>query len=206
MKHVTHGMMKLATGKMSSRKGNIITGESLISDSISVVREKIAEREFSEEEKKQIGELVGVVALRYSILKSSLGSDIIYDFDKSISFDGDSGPYLQYTAVRANSILAKSKDFSLEGRDEIPSETSELEKNLYQFGEVVEKSYTNLEPHHIVKYLTELASSFNAFYGNTKILVEDNKNAKYHLDLIKAFYQTMENGLWLLGIKIPDRM
>lgn len=206
MKHVTHGMMKLSTGKMSSRKGNIITGESLISDSISVVREKIAEREFSEEEKNQIGRLVGVAALRYSILKSSLGSDIIYDFDKSISFDGDSGPYLQYTAVRANSILAKSKDFSLYGREEIPNETSELEKNLYQFGEVVEKSYTNLEPHHIVKYLTELASSFNAFYGNTKILVEDNKNAKYHLDLIKAFYQTMENGLWLLGIKIPDRM
>jgi arginyl-tRNA synthetase len=206
MKHVTHGMMKLSNGKMSSRKGNIITGESLISDSISIVREKIREREFSEEEKNQIGQLVGVAALRYSILKSSLGSDIIYDFDKSISFDGDSGPYLQYTAVRANSILAKSKDFSLDGRGEIPNETSELEKNLYQFGEVVEKSYTNLEPHHIVKYLTELASSFNAFYGNTKILVEDNKNAKYHLDLIKAFYQTMENGLWLLGIKIPDRM
>lgn len=206
MKHVTHGMMKLSTGKMSSRKGNIITGESLISDSISVVREKIAEREFNEEEKNQIGEFVGVAALRYSILKSSLGSDIIYDFDKSISFDGDSGPYLQYTAVRANSILAKSKDFSLDGRGEIPNETSELEKNLYQFGEVVEKSYTNLEPHHIVKYLTELASSFNAFYSNTKILVEDNKNAKYHLDLIKAFYQTMANGLWLLGIKVPEKM
>lgn len=222
MKHVTHGMMKLSTGKMSSRKGNIITGESLINDSINTIKDIMLFRgnpndpkpayafdlpiEDREKVINETSEKVGVAALRYSILKSSLGSDIIYDFDKSISFDGDSGPYLQYTAVRANSILIKSKDFSLDGRREIPNETSELEKNLYQFGEVVEKSYTNLEPHHIVKYLTELASSFNAFYGNTKILVEDNKNAKYHLDLIKAFYQTMENGLWLLGIKIPDRM
>lgn len=206
MKHVTHGMMKLSTGKMSSRKGNIITGESLINDSISVVHEKIKEREFSDEEKNQISERVGVSALRYSILKSSLGSDIIYDFEKSISFDGDSGPYLQYTAVRANSILEKSKDFDLSDKEEIPDEIFELEKSLYQFGEVVEKSYLNLEPHHIVKYLTELASSFNVFYGNTRILVDDNKCAKYHLDLIKAFYQTMENGLWLLGIKIPDKM
>lgn len=206
MKHVTHGMMKLSTGKMSSRKGNIITGESLINDSISVVREKIREREFSDEEKNQISERVGVAALRYSILKSSLGSDIAYDFEKSISFDGDSGPYLQYTAVRANSILEKSKDFDLSDKEEIPTEIFELEKNLYQFGEVVEKSYLNLEPHHIVKYLTELASSFNVFYGNTKILVDDNKYAKYHLNLIKAFYQTMENGLWLLGIKVPSKM
>lgn len=206
MKHVTHGMMKLSTGKMSSRKGNIITGESLINDSISVVLEKIEERDFSEAEKKDISEKVGVSALRYSILKSSLGSDIVYDFEKSISFDGDSGPYLQYTAVRANSILEKSKDFDLSDKEEIPSEIFELEKNLYQFDEVVEKSYLNLEPHHIVKYLTGLASSFNAFYGNTRILVVDNKYAKYHLDIIKAFYQTMENGLWLLGIKIPDKM
>jgi len=206
MKHVTHGMMKLSTGKMSSRKGNIITGESLINDSISVVQEKISGREFNEEEKKQISEKVGVAALRYSILKSSLGSDIIYDFDKSISFDGDSGPYLQYTAVRANSILQKSKEFDLRNKEEVPDEIYELEKMLYQFGEVVEKSYVNLEPHHIVKYLTELASSFNVYYGNTKILVDDNRYAKYHLDLIKAFYQTMTNGLWLLGIKIPDKM
>lgn len=206
MKHVTHGMMKLSTGKMSSRKGNIITGESLINDSISVVLEKIEERDFSEAEKKDISEKVGVSALRYSILKSSLGSDIVYDFEKSISFDGDSGPYLQYTAVRANSILEKSKDFDLSDKEEIPSEIFELEKNLYKFDEVVEKSYINLEPHHIVKYLTELASSFNVFYGNTKILVDDNKYVEYHLNLIKAFYQTMENGLWLLGIKIPDKM
>jgi len=206
MKHVTHGMMKLSSGKMSSRKGNIITGESLINDSIDIVLEKIKEREFGEEDKKDISEKVGVSALRYSILRSSLGSDIIYDFDKSISFDGDSGPYLQYTAVRANSILSKADDFDKSNRDEIPTDITELEKKIYQFPEIVEKSYELLEPHHIATYLTELASSFNVFYGNTKILVDENKSLNYHLDLLRAFYQTMENGLWLLGIEIPERM
>ncbi len=206
MKHITHGMMKLATGKMSSRKGNIITGESLLRDSMGMVFDKMIEREFSTEEKKKIGEVVGVAALKYSILKSSLGSDIIYDADKSISFEGDSGPYLQYTAVRANSILKKAENFDLSNKKETPENITELEKLIYQFPEIVKYSYEELEPHHITNYLTGLASSFNSFYGNTQILVEDNKYAAYHLDLIKAFYQTMKNGLWLLGMETPERM
>ena len=206
MKHITHGMMKLSTGKMSSRKGNVVTGESLLRDSMDVVLEKMKERELGIEEKKKISEIIGVAALKYSILRSSLGSDIIYDFEKSISFEGDSGPYLQYTAVRANSILLKSESFNLENKNEIPEVVTDLEKSLYKFSEVVEYSYLSLEPHHIATYLTELASSFNTFYGNTPILVEENKYMSYHLNLIKAFCQTMKNGLWLLGIEIPERM
>jgi arginyl-tRNA synthetase len=209
MKHITHGMMRLATGKMSSRKGNVITGESLLRDSMDIVLEKVKDRDFSDEEKKKISEIVGVAALKYSILRSSLGSDIVYDFEKSISFDGDSGPYLQYTAVRANSILEKSKEFKLETRTsslETNLETTDLEKLIYQFPEIVERSYETLQPHHIATYLTQLASSFNNFYGNTKILDDENKYVSYHLELIKAFYQTMKNGLWLLGIETPEKM
>jgi len=211
MKHVTHGMMRLASGKMSSRKGNVITGESLLRDSMDIVLEKVKDRELTEEEKKKISEVVGVAALKYSILKSSLGSNIIYDFEKSISFEGDSGPYLQYTAVRANSIITKAEAFLKNGPfgsslNDRPLEVTDLEKYLYQFPEVVEYSYTSLEPHHIATYLIELASSFNTFYGNTKIIDEGNKYMAYHLDLVKSFYQTMKNGLWLLGIEIPERM
>jgi len=206
MLHVTHGMMRLATGKMSSRKGNVITGESLLRDSMDIVLEKVKDRELSDEGKKKISEVVGVAALKYSILRSSLGSDIVYDFDKSISFDGDSGPYLQYTAVRANSILEKAKEFDLNGKSEIPEEITDLEKLLYQFPEIIERSYSLLEPHHIATYLTGLASSFNMFYGNTKILDDENKYAKYHLELVNVFYQTMKNGLWLLGIGTPEKM
>jgi len=206
MKHITHGMMRFAFGKMSSRQGNVITGESLLQDSTDVILEKIKDREFNEEKKKEISEVVAVSALKYSILKSSLGSDIIFDFEKSISFEGDSGPYLQYTAVRANSILNKVKDFNLENKKKIPEEITNLEKILYQFPEVVERSYKEFAPHYIATYLTLLASSFNNFYGNTKILDEENRFAKYHLELVESFFQIMKNGLWLLGIEVPEKM
>ena len=105
-----------------------------------------------------------------------------------------------------NIILEKAKEFNLENGKEIPSEITNLEKLLYQFPEVVERSYTDLAPHFISTYLTELASAFNTFYGNTKILDEDNKYMSYQLKLVKAFYQTMKNGLWLLGIETPEKM
>jgi arginyl-tRNA synthetase len=207
MKHITHGMMRLSTGKMSSRKGNVITGESLVNDSMDIVREKVAERELSETEKDEISKIVGVAALKYSILRSSLGSDIVYDFEKSISFEGDSGPYLQYTAVRANSIIKKAEPLGLcAGFRDVPSEISTLEHLLYQFPEVVSHSYELLEPHHITTYLTELASSFNSFYANTVIVNKEDPYAPYRVALVEAFYQTMKNGLYLLGIKTPEKM
>lgn len=105
MKHITHGMMRLASGKMSSRKGNVVTGE--IIDSRFYGCGPRVRSQLSDQEKNQISHVVGISALKYSILKSSIGSDIIYDFDKSISFEGDSGPYLQYTAVRASFYFEK---------------------------------------------------------------------------------------------------
>ncbi len=211
MKHITHGMMRLTSGKMSSRKGNIITGESLLRDSIDTVYEKMSERDLSDDEKKSIAEVVGVSALKYSILRSSLGSDIIYDSEKSISFEGDSGPYLQYTAVRARAILNKIEESQLqitndELRNKAPESTTVLEKMLYQFPEVVARTYTELEPHHIATYATELASSFNSFYGNTHILNDENEHKVYHLALVQAFHTTMQNALYLLGIQTPNKM
>lgn len=207
MKHITHGMMKFASGKMSSRKGNVVTGESLIRDSMDIVAEKVKDRELTDEEKKYISQIVGVSAVKYSILRSSLAGDIVYDFEKSISFEGDSGPYLQYTAVRANSILKKGEAESLNiAYTDIPDEITILEKILYQFPEVVERSYTLLEPHHIATYLTELSSAFNNFYGNTMIVNKNDPYSSYRIALVEAFHQTMKNGLYLLGVKTPDKM
>ncbi len=207
MKHVTHGMMRFASGKMSSRKGNVVTGESLINDSMDIVREKVAERDLVDDEKDEIAKIVGIAALKYSILRSSLGSDIIYDSEKSISFEGDSGPYLQYTAVRATSIIHKAEPLGLKaGFTEVPEEISLLEKILYRFPEVVAWSYQQLEPHHVATYLTELASAFNTFYGNTIIVNKEDAYAPYRIAIVEAFYQTMKNGLYLLGIKTPEKM
>ncbi len=207
MKHITHGMMKFASGKMSSRKGNIITGESLIRDSMDLVHTKVADRELTNEEKDFIAKVVGVSAVKYSILRSSLTGDIVYDFEKSISFEGDSGPYLQYTAVRANSISKKAEAESIStGFSDAPEEVTNLEHLLYQFPEVVARAYEQLEPHHIATYLTELASAFNSFYANTMIVNKNDPYAPYRVALVEAFHLTMKNGLYLLGIETPEKM
>ncbi|MFA6585886.1 MAG: arginine--tRNA ligase [Candidatus Paceibacterota bacterium] len=207
MKHIIHGMMRLSTGKMSSRKGNVITGESLIRESCAEISEKIKDRDFTEEEKKQISKDVGVSALKYSILKQNIGGDIVYDFEKSISFEGDSGPYLQYSYARANSILEKAKaENILPGFLRFDLCISEVEKLLYRFPEIVERSTKEFEPHHIANYLIEIARAFNTYYGNTKIIDKNDEESSYRVALTLAFSLVMKNGLYLLGIKAPERM
>ncbi len=209
-KHISHGMLKLSTGKMSSRTGNVITAESLIAE----VKEKVLHKMknpslseysenlvkgFSESELSDIAEVVSIGAIKYSILHQAIGGDIIFDFDKSISFVGDSGPYLQYSTVRANSILRKSEGKS----GEMPSdwETTNLERFLERFPGVVEKAGKEYASHYIATYLINLAGEFNSFYSGEKI-----SGSPYRLALTEAFIQVMNSGLYLLGIKVPERM
>jgi len=211
MKHLTHGMMRFASGKMSSRKGNVITGESLLNDTKDMVREKIAGRDFSESEKEKLAAQVAVAAIKYTILKQALGGNIIYDEEKSVSFEGDSGPYLQYATVRAHSILEKAREqgiaFDTDAQPKEDWQTTNLEKILYRFPEIVARSYEALEPHHIAVFLTELASAFNSFYAQEQILdMSDPNTTMYKLTLVKAFIATMTNGLHLLGIEVPEKM
>ena len=199
--------MRFAFGKMSSRKGNVITGESLINDVRLLVIEKIADRDLSEEEMENISNDVCISALKYSILKQSIGGDIIYNFEKSISFEGDSGPYLQYSYARANSILEKAKKENLSPSFKIlPKETAEVEKLLYRFPEIVARATKEFGPHYIANYLIELARSFNSFYGNNQIVNKNNKESSYRIALTEAFSIVMKNGLHLLGINAPEKM
>jgi arginyl-tRNA synthetase len=194
--HVAHGLYRFLDGKMSTRKGNVIWLDDIINEA-----EKRA-GEINEETK----EIVAIGALKFNDLKRDSLRDIIFNWEEILNIKGDSGTYLQYTTVRANSIILKAVDFNLDDKNNIPENITDLEKYLYQFPEIVLHSYETLQPHHIATYLTELASSFNTFYGNTQILTEENKYMAYHLNLIKAFIRTMKNGLWLLGIEIPERM
>ena len=207
MLHITHGMMRFVGGKMSSRKGNVVTGESLLNDVRSSVLEKMVERDFSKEETEKIASDVGVSAIKYSILKQSLGGDIIYDFEKSISFEGDSGPYLQYSYTRANSVLEKAqKENILPDFEIVPEEIFEIEKLLYRFPEVVFRSASEYEPHYIANYLIEVARAYNSFYGNMIIVNKDDKNSPYKIALTYAFSFVMKTGLHLLGIVAPRKM
>lgn len=207
MKHITHGMMRLLTGKMSSRKGNIVTGESLIHDTIDLVREKISDREWEESKKKEISEKVGVAAIKYSILKQATGGDIAFDFETSISFEGDSGPYLQYSYARAKSVLEKAAVENILPDPHSDSiEVFEVEKLLYRFPEVVARSADEYEPHYIANYLIEVARSFNSFYGNNMIVNKEDKTSAYKVALTFAFSFVMKKGLNLLGIEAPEKM
>jgi arginyl-tRNA synthetase len=207
MLHITHGMMRFASGKMGSRKGNVVTGESLLRDTIALVMEKLKEREWDEIEKNAVAETVGVSAIKYSILKQNTGGDIIYDFEKSISFEGDSGPYLQYSYARANSVLEKAqKENIFPDFENVPAETFEVEKMLYKFPEVVTRAVSEYEPHYIANYLIEIARSYNSFYGNNVIVNKEDPMSSYKVALTYAFSFVMKNGLHLLGIEAPKKM
>ncbi len=199
-KHISHGMLRLPEGKMSSRTGNIISAESLISQVKEKVKEKIDD--------EVISEIISIGAIKYSILRQAIGGDIIFDFDKSISFEGDSGPYLQYSTVRANSILEKVKSTKLKVESNLPEnwQTTNLERVLERFRATLEKAGREYSPSTLVTYLTVLAGEFNSFYASNQIISEEDKSSPYKLFLTKVFAETMTKGLDLLGIKVPERM
>ena len=202
--HVAFGMLQLTSGKMSSRKGNIITGESLIEDMTEAARLRMKEGD------RDVGEdvagIVGVAAIKYTVLKQNLGKNIVFDPEKSLSLEGDSGPYLQYAHVRTSSILRKAKEENVIADTHGPhGETTQLEKLLIRFPEVVERASQDIEPHHVAQYLTELSSALNSWYASTKVL-DGTDQAPYKLAIVDATRQTLKNGLYLLGISAPEEM
>jgi arginyl-tRNA synthetase len=205
-RHVSHGMLRLPSGKMSSRTGDVITAESLLSMISEKVVEKVEETNRGEMNEEFIDQ-VAVAALKYSVLKQSAGSDIVYDFEKSISFEGDSGPYLQYSYARARSVAEKAeKEEIFMSVEDAPAEISGPERLLHIFPEVVERAAEEFQPHHITGYLIELARAFNAYYGSTRIAEKGDPGSPYKVALAGAFATVIKNGLRLLGIQAPEKM
>ncbi len=192
-KHIPHGFLRLATGKMSSRDGNIISSAQLIKEVIEKTVEKNPD--------PLIAEQVGIGAIKYAILKPSAGSDVVFDFDRSLSLEGDSGPYLQYAVVRARSVIAQEASSPDES---LPNAPYLLERLIIRYPEVVATAQKLRAPHTIVQYLTQLASEWNSFYANEQI--RGGAHEVYKRQLAQAFITTMENGLHLLGIIAPEKM
>jgi len=208
-RHMSHGMMRFQSGKMSSRKGNIVSGEGLIDEMREMVKEKMKAREFTATEIDEIADQVAIAAVKYSILRSSVGSDIIFDSAKSISFEGDSGPYLQYSAVRANSVLEKAKAEGLASDAKpkvLPEKVGLLERLITRFPDIAARASLEYAPQQIAGYLIELAGAFNSFYGNSVIVSANEPLSPYRIALTKSFVATMTDGLYLLGIKVPKKM
>ncbi|HEY9583692.1 MAG TPA: arginine--tRNA ligase, partial [Candidatus Paceibacterota bacterium] len=204
MKHLSHGLLRPSTGKMSSRKGNVVAAEELLGEFENLVEQKMKDRDFDEKEKREIINDVAIAAIKYTILRQAIGGDIIYDPTKAISFEGDSGPYLQYSTVRASAVLEKAG--KIKKVEILPEKVELLEKLLVRFPEVIERARREYAPHHIVTYLVQIAGAFNSYYAQNQIIDEKNPLSMYRLTLTKVFREVMKNGLWVLGIKVPGRM
>jgi len=205
-KHIGHGFLTLTTGKMSSRKGNVLTGEAILDLLRQAAIEKMSDRDLGDQ-RESVADAVAVAALKFSILKQGTGKNIIFDPEQSLSFEGDSGPYLQYSHTRALSVLAKARAEKIQPSGAmVPEKVTDLERVLYRFPEVVMRATAEHEPHFVTTYLTELASMFNSWYANEKIVDPADPHSPYKVALTEAFAVTMKNGLWLLGIKAPEKM
>jgi arginyl-tRNA synthetase len=205
LEHIPTGFLTLTTGKMSSRKGNVLTGESLFAEVAEAARERAVKSRADDIDK--LTNQLAVAAIKYQILRYSVGSNIVFDKEKALSFEGDSGPYLQYTYARALSVLEKAKGIGVEPQlGGAPETPYVLERILYRFPEVIEEALEERAPHMVVTYLTELASEFNSFYAHEMIADKDDVHAPYKALLTRAVATTLKNGLWALGIEAPERM
>ena len=208
--HVTYGYMSIkGEGKMSSRKGNVM----YLDDVIDEAKEKtqlIMQDRIPAEQLSETAEMIAHSAIAFGILKAGRLTDMAFDLNDALRLEGDTGPYLEYSAVRAASLVQKAKKEGFGEYTFSPVDaylTSSLERNLYRFPEVVERAGAELMPSTIANYLIEIAANFNSFYGNQQIIdPSDKETSLYRVALTEAFRTVMENGLDLLGIRVPTRM
>jgi len=205
--HISYGYVSIkGQGKMSSRAGNVVYVDDFFDEVKSKVEEIMKERIVGEE-KELIAEKVAHGAVVYEILKAGRTKDIAFDIEKALSFEGDSGPYLQYAHTRATSLIRKGKEEGIEMGVIKSGSNNTLSKMLYRFPEIVEEAFVVNGPQLLVTYLTELASAFNGYYANTVILDKNNKEeSSARLALVSAFAIVMKNGLGILGIPVPEKM
>ena len=203
--HISHGMMRFADGKMSSRTGNVVTALGLLQELFNVAKERAKESRADDYEK--LAHDVALAGVKYQILRQASGKDIIFDRDRALSLEGDSGPYLQYAHARAHAVVerAKSQGVTFLGAQGDTLEPNDVSRLVTRFPEVVSYAADELEPHLLVNYLIVLAGAFNSWYAQVHIL-DGSKGAPHKVAIVDAVRVTLKNGLWLLGISAPEKM
>ena len=208
------GTMNGKDGKpFKTREGGVMRLEKLIADIDEAVYQRIMEnRTVSEEEAKETAKIVGLAALKYGDLSNQASKDYIFDTDRFISFEGNTGPYILYTIVRIKSILHKYHDLGKNADNSvITAAHSESEKNLMlelsKFNAVIEGAFTDTAPHKICSYIYDLANAFNSFYHETKIMSEEDETVqKSYIRLLELTKSVLETSIDLLGFSAPERM
>lgn len=207
--HIQFGLIVMPEGKISTRKGNVIFLEDVLNESQERVKSLVEERDLSPNSKEEIAKVVGIGAVKYHDLSQNRKKTVTFEWDKMLSLDGNSSPYLQYSYSRARSIIRKSgiNEFVLDNAiiDYTQSEF-DLIKKLAQFPEAVISAGKQYYPHIVATYLFELAQEFSRFYGNVKVIGEEEKVMVQRLLLIDFYSHVMKIGLSLLGIGVVEEM
>jgi arginyl-tRNA synthetase len=211
--HIGHGMVRLPEGKMSSRTGQIITGEWLLDE----VKKKVKDEYGNDEE---TAEKISLAAIKWALLKSGIGRDVIFDFSKSIAVEGNSGPYIQYTCVRTKSVFEKIKSVggdlrvapqdgqtgrSIPTKNELNTEELSLLRTLYKFPEVVQSAADNYAPNLICNFLFDLAQKFNNFYAKHRIIEGERVN-EFRLFLTQKTGEVLKHGMEILNLPVVEKM
>ena len=210
LKHISYGMVQLPTGKMSTRLGNVVKIEDLINETIEKAKEIITAKNPELENKDEVAKKVGIAAIIFNTLSTTNTKDQIFDWNTALNFQGETGPYIQYTYVRTKSVLEKvgrvpelsEVDFS-----QLTDESSiKVLKSLYAFQETLEMTAEKNEPAILARYLIEVSQNYSNFYNDNKVLVDDEKVKNARTYLTYAVGVVLKTGASLLGIKMPDKM
>ncbi|MDY5947584.1 MAG: arginine--tRNA ligase, partial [Prevotella sp.] len=215
--HFSYGMVELPNGKMKSREGTVVDADDLIAamvgDALKTSEELGKFKDMSEEERKEIARIVGLCALKYFILKVDARKNMLFNPEESIDFNGNTGPFIQYTYARIRSILRKAEAEGIALPDTLTADMplcdkeQELIQKISEFGAAVEQAGKDYSPSGIANYCYELTKEFNQFYHDYSILGADTQEEKtVRLVLARNVGKTIKNGMALLGIEVPERM
>ena len=211
--HFSYGMVELPNGKMKSREGTVVDADDLIAKMISDAREMSQDKvnkldDITEEEAQEIARIVGMGALKYFILKVDARKNMLFNPEESIDFNGNTGPFIQYTYARIRSILRKAQAVSLTAeKAELSEKEIALIQQLAAFGTAVAQAGTDYNVSVIANYCYDLAKEFNGFYHDFQILKEEDKQKRLvRLALCEAVAKVIKTGMGLLGIEVPERM
>lgn len=204
--HVAYGMVSLESGSMSTRAGNVVLLEDVIDKTIEKAREIIEAKNSSLQDKDKIAKAIGTGAVIFSALCNNKIKDIVFNYDRVLSFEGETCPYLQYTVARCNSVLKKSGDMLNFSISEMCPEEYEVINMLGKFKEAIKNAAEKYEPSLITRYALDLASVFNKFYISCKVACEDDNVRSFRLSICKAVKIVLTNALTLLGIETVEQM
>ena len=210
LEHVSYGMVRLPTGKMSTRKGNFVKIKDLLNDTIEEAKKIIEEKNPDLEDKDEVAKRVGVGAVIFNNLATNRVKDEIFDINEMLNFQGETGPYIQYTYVRTKSVLRKVQEiptFDEINVEKLNDEYSQsIVKLLYSFEDVLVQATVKEEPSILAKYLIDLAKAFSVFYNENKIINEDKTTQDARLFLTAMVSKALKDGAELLGMEMPEKM